>query len=690
MINSLDELIALARFRLGILTTFDIVDLLLVTAVYIVLLSLIRRSQAAALLRGVLVLILFLVAITLLFPLPTLNWLITGLILALLLAVPITLQPELRRWLEEFGRNRLLPLRRQQLATKITPPLRKVIEECAEQGMGALIVLEGQQPLDEIIETGVPVDARLSAELLNTIFFDKTPLHDGAVILREERVVAASCVLPLTQQTLLSYRRMGTRHRAAVGLSEVCDALVIVVSEETGHLSLAQGGRLQSRQDINQLQQTLAGFFARTTEQKEKKGQWRMRSIAAGAGRNLLYASFAFLLAVLTWGATIERTNPTAELTFSDVPLRLNGLPSDVEIINDVPEETSITVRTTTEIGETLNSDSFQAMADVEIGETGLLRLPVNVTTGVENVDVLVVSPAEIDLELVPIITRTFTIDVQIADQELLPSTYELTTVPTASPSEVVVRGPETVINAIRTVQANVSVADVTQTIQRVVTLEALGARDAEVAEVTIEPGQAQITVSVQQREDARQVAVNTVTTGTPPDGYWLSAVQVAPVAVTLVGETELLDTLPGFVDTLPVDVSNVFGTLETNVPLNVPAGVQVLDETGTAVAQVTVSIQVEALQGDLSLTRSIEIVNGEGMTITLSTDSVDLLLSGDLPTLREIETDSSLVRVTIDAAALPVGQSENVVPAVILPEDITYQLVNSFVVVTKEDAAAD
>ena len=112
----------------------------------------------------------------------------------------------------------------------------------------------------------------------------------------------------------------------------------------------------------------------------------------------------------------------------------------------------------------------------------------------------------------------------------------------------------------------------------------------------------------------------------------------------------------------------------------------EALDESGTLVQQVAVRLQVTALQGDLSLTQLIEVVNGEGMTVTLSMDSVDLLLSGDLPTLREIEADPSLVRVIIDAATLSVGQSENVVPEIILPEGITYQLVNSFVVVTKEE----
>lgn len=151
-------------------------------------------------------------------------------------------------------------------------------------------------------------------------------------------------------------------------------------------------------------------------------------------------------------------------------------------------------------------------------------------------------------------------------------------------------------LNTIFTVQANVSIADVTQTIQRIVTLEAFGGRDSEIVEVTIEPGQAQVTVSVERREDAHEVAVNIVTTGTPPEGYWLSAIQVEPAAVTLAGEAKLLDTLGGYVDTLPVDVSKVYGTQEIGVPLNVPAKVQVLDEMDTSVEQVVVSLQVEAL----------------------------------------------------------------------------------------------
>lgn len=684
MIDFLDQLIAIVRFRLGILTAFDFLDLFLVTLVYYALLALIRRSQAAALLHGVLALMLILVTIALLFPLPTLNWLVIGLILALLIAVPITLQPELRRWLESVGSSRLLVQRQRQLANQIAPPLRKVIEHCAKQGMGALIVLEGREPLDKVIETGVRIDARLSPELLNTIFFDKTPLHDGAIILRKERVVAASCVLPLTQQTLPSYRRFGTRHRAGVGLSEVSDALVIIVSEETGHLSLARAGKLQSRQDAERLQQVLDGFYAATTEQEQEGKHWSKRAVASRLGRILLHTSAALFLAVLTWGATIEQTNPTEQLTLSDVPVQISEVPRDMEIINP-PGNAAVTVRTTTEIAETLNAGSFQATVDFDASETGLVRLPVNITTGVEDVEVLEVLPSEVDIEIVPIITATFSVDVQIADQEMLPSTYELTSVPTVSPSEVVVRGPEQVINLIRTVQANVSVADVTQTTQRIVTLEALGGRDSEIVAVTIEPGQAEVTVSVQRREDVSEVAINVVTTGTPPDGYWLSTIEVEPATVTLVGETDVLSALAGYVDTLPVDVGAAYGTLEADVPLDVPADVQVIDASGASVQQVEVRLEVSAQQGNLSLTRPIEVLNGEGITMTLSTDAVDLLLSGDLPTLREIEADASLVQVTIDAAALPAGSSENVIPDIVLPQGIEYQLVNDSVVVIKK-----
>lgn len=684
MTTLLDELFAIVRFRLAILSPIDLFDLLMVALVYYMLLAFIRRSQAAALLRGVLVLVLFLVSITFVFPLPTLDWLISGLLIALLIAVPITLQPELRRWLEGLGRNPLFARKRQQLASRLTPPLRRVIEQCAEQGMGALVVIEGQDSLAEVMATGVRVNGELSAELLNTIFFDKTPLHDGAVILREDRVVAASCVLPLTQQDLPSYRRFGTRHRAAVGLSEVCDAFIIVVSEETGHLSLARNGKLEGQQDVGQLQQALATFFAATTAE-QGGNQRRGRDMVLGFGRFLLYASFAALFAILTWGATLERVNPTSEEVLQTVSLRVNGLPNDVAIMNQPPTTVAVTVRTTAALMETLNVDSFQASAVIDSAESGLVRLPVEVTTSVGNVEILQVQPAEIDVELVPIITRTFPVEVRVTGQENLSVIYELTTAPSVTPQIVTVRGSQPLVDAVRSVRVDVSVANATQAVRRSATLVVIGEGESEIGGLSLEPNQVQVSVFVQRRRDVREVAINAVTIGTPPDGYWLSAIQVDPVSVTLVGDPNLLNTLTGYIDTLPVDVSAAFGGIEATIPLDVPTGVQVLDAAGTPLQQVQVRLQVSPRQGDVLLTRPIEVLNGEGMTVTVSADSVDLLLSGDLPTLREIENDPTLVQVTLDMSALPVGRSNNITPVVILPNGVEYQLVNSFIAVTKE-----
>jgi diadenylate cyclase len=684
MTNFLEQLFATARFRLGILTTFDLLDLLLVALVYYALLGFIRRSKAAALLRGILVLLLFLVTITFLLPLPTLDWLISGLLLALLIAVPITLQPELRRWLEGLGRNRIFSRSRHRLASQLTPPLRKVIEQCAEHKIGALIVLEGQDTLSEVIKTGVRVEGKLSAELLNTIFFDKTPLHDGAVILREDRVIAASCVLPLTQQTLDTYRRLGTRHRAAVGLSEVCDALVIVVSEETGHLSVAQAGKLRERQDVARLQEILAKFYRGKAEKTERR-QIGGREIVAGIGRFLLYASFAFLFAILTWGATIERTNPTAEAVLSTIPLRVNGLTDNLAIMNQPPNTVAVTIRTTAALLETLNADSFQAAVLADPSDIGLVRLAVNVTASVANTEILTVQPAEIDVEIVPIITRTLPVDVRISGQETLSAIYELVTVPIVSPNEVIIRGPKPLVDAVRTVQTDVSVANATQAIRRTTELVALGDGDSPIAGITLEPNRAQVTISVQRRQDVREVAINVVTTGTPPEGYWLSGIQVEPVAATLVGDPELLELLTSYIGTLPIEIDAAYGLVEVSVPLAVPTGVQVLDATGAPLQHVQVRLQMSARQGDLLLTRPIQLLNSEGMTVTVSADSVDLLLSGDLPTLREIDANPELVQVTIDAARLPDGISNTVSPVIILPAGVSFQLVNNFIVVTKE-----
>lgn len=222
----------------------DVVDIGIVAAFFYYFLLWLQGTRAINLIRGLIVLLLIFVGAKLM-GLYTINWLFEKFAAAILVVLIIVFQPELRRALEQLGRGRIL--RRIGFAPAPSSwfirALVRGIESLADQKVGALVVLERNTGLNEYVESGTRLDAFLSPELLATIFNTKSFLHDGAVIIQGDRILAAGCLLPLSESKLLD-KRLGTRHRAAVGLSEVTDAIVIVISETTGTLSIAENGYL--------------------------------------------------------------------------------------------------------------------------------------------------------------------------------------------------------------------------------------------------------------------------------------------------------------------------------------------------------------------------------------------------------------------------------------------------------------
>ncbi len=242
----------------------DFVDILLVTAVIYIGFILIRGTRAVQVLRGfvVIALIIFVLSQSVEVELPAFRWLMSTTLPVLLLSIPVIFQPELRRALEQIGRTgsffRLL--RRNK---EISPLIISIKDAClrlSQRRHGALIVFERDTGLQEYIDTGIYMDAEISPELLLTLFNKHTALHDGAVIIRNERIAAASCVMPLSTSQL-SDRQMGLRHRAALGISEVSDAVSVIVSEETGQVSISHNGRILRRQDPSRLDEILHAFL---------------------------------------------------------------------------------------------------------------------------------------------------------------------------------------------------------------------------------------------------------------------------------------------------------------------------------------------------------------------------------------------------------------------------------------------
>ena len=240
---------------------WSVLDIILVTLAFYWVLRLVRGTQAVQVLRGAVILVLAMVLAASLLPFRAFGWLVENAIPALLVAIPVIFQPELRRALERLGRTGAY------LTTTREPTMADIIERVAtastrlsDRRHGALIVLERTTGLQEYTETGIQLNGEVTVELLLTIFYPNTALHDGAVVIRNGRIVAAACVLPLTSGTV-SDRQMGLRHRASIGVTEQTDAVAVVVSEETGTISVAHNGRMIRRLDGKRLRQTLRALF---------------------------------------------------------------------------------------------------------------------------------------------------------------------------------------------------------------------------------------------------------------------------------------------------------------------------------------------------------------------------------------------------------------------------------------------
>ena len=249
----------------------DVIDIVIVSYLLYRLLGFIKETRAQQLFRGILLIIAFFL-ISEVFNLSLLNWLFTRLVTVGLIAVVILFQPEIRRGLEQIGRRGVLSWQFRDMGKEdMYATVHKIVDavdDFSSTQTGALMAIERETMLTDISETGVIVDAEISVRLLGNLFYEGSPLHDGAVIIRGDRVHAASCVLPLTERQNIG-KNLGTRHRAALGLSEVSDAFVIVVSEETGAISVAQNGEFKRFLDLKTLEKMLLDIYLPSSDDRD-------------------------------------------------------------------------------------------------------------------------------------------------------------------------------------------------------------------------------------------------------------------------------------------------------------------------------------------------------------------------------------------------------------------------------------
>lgn len=244
----------------------DVIDILIVAFVVYKLLGLIKQTRAEQLLKGVMLLVIATFVSDLL-NLHTINWILKGTVALGAVAILIVFQPELRRGLEYMGRTKFMkgPSNRldKEKGKQVTTQIVKATESFSDEKVGALIVFERDTNLTDIAETGTLIDAEISEQILGNIFYEGAPLHDGAVIVKDGRIRAAGCVLPLTKNNNIS-KSLGTRHRAGIGITEHSDAITLIVSEETGIISMAEDGQLTRYLDLKTVEKKLLNMYLNT------------------------------------------------------------------------------------------------------------------------------------------------------------------------------------------------------------------------------------------------------------------------------------------------------------------------------------------------------------------------------------------------------------------------------------------
>lgn len=257
---------------LALIRVTDIIDIAIIAFAVYKLFSLLRNTRAEQVLYGFIILLIF-ASVADILNLNTVSWVMNQFLTVTLVFIIVVFQPELRSALERIGRGRSIFTGERVLKSENTiDELTRAMTSLSRQKIGALVVLEREVGLNDIVESGTVIDADVSSELLINIFIPNTPLHDGAVIINNEKIVAAACYLPLSNSNLIS-KELGTRHRAAVGISEKSDAIIVVVSEETGNISVVENGRIDRYLDEDSLKKRLRKglSLAKKESKKEEK-----------------------------------------------------------------------------------------------------------------------------------------------------------------------------------------------------------------------------------------------------------------------------------------------------------------------------------------------------------------------------------------------------------------------------------
>lgn len=356
----------------------------------------------------------------------------------------------------------------------------------------------------------------------------------------------------------------------------------------------------------------------------------------------------ALLFAVIIWGVATVEESPSREGYFYDtLPIEMTNRPNNLIVFQKTAERVRVKVRAPLASWDQLQPASFRAVADLAGLNVGMQQIPIKVQVTDPRVSVIAVEPSEVGVRLEQVKARTFDLRSDVLDAAPLGYTFRP---PTQSPTQVTVSGPETLVDQVVEVSADVYLRGAKMPIEREVPVQARDAQGNIVSGLTISPTVALVRVQIEQRVGYKDVSIKTVLKGAPAPGYWVSNVVVNPSTVTIVGSPDILAKIPGFIETVPVDVTNATADISKRAAVSLPEGVSVLNNEGT-----TVQVSVTPLMGGQTVPRKISLQGlKHGQMATISPDSVEVILSGPLPSLQSLAADD--VQVVVDVTGLVAG----------------------------------
>ena len=656
-----------ALFIFQRLNWLGIIDILLVTSIFFGVLYLVRDTQAMLLLRGIIFILILFALLTSLVNLPAFSWLIRTVLPAMVFAIPVIFAPEIRRALERIGRaGTFFRVSTKRASQEIQQTIQAVVGASARLSArqhGALIVLERFDHLDEYIRTGVMIQADVTPEMLMQIFYPNTPLHDGAVIISGNKIIAAACVMPLSSSGILA-RSPNVKWdfvtaprlvflRSAIPSQWLSPRRLALLPLHMPGKSFAGwmwnawkiSWQLSSAQTNRVRKIFFSGIFLTCFP-------IRTSNMLRWITTNLRTFLLAFALALAVWVTAVTANNPDVTQAYSSpIPIEFIGQDPGLVMTGTVPRQVQVTLRAPRSIWDTSLSSgtSIRAVVDLTGLKAGTQAVEVQVQIAARPVRIISITPQRFNLSLEKLVTIAFPVELTISGKPAIG--YKAGDV-VINPTEAIISGAESIVAQVKHVHASLDITNYRQSIETTLPIQAVDESGSPVEGISINSSNIQVSLPIIQQGGYRDIAVKVIITGKLASGYRLRNITASPLIVTVYSEDlRLIESLPGYVETSPLDLSGASSNIETHLSLNLPSGVMLIGDQ-------TVSVQIEIVPIEDSRQvsfRQVEVIGlGPGLQAQLSPTTLDVILAGPLPILNSLQPSDVLVR--IDLTGLNIG----------------------------------